>query len=85
MPEVIINENGREMTVFYPKSEDKGEEEALREYAIEKTREDLRKQPTKPPPTKSKEEIGSALKEFVQWRNERKEREQNHQNTRKYY
>jgi hypothetical protein len=88
VPEVTIKENGREMTVFYPKSKDKGEEDALREFAIEKTKQDLQKGKyvgNKAPPKVSPKEVGARLNEFNQWKNERKFREANHQNSRKYW
>ena len=84
MPEVTVKEDGKEMTVFYPKSEDKGEEAALREHAIEKTKVDLRKRPKKVKRKLTPDEKG-AIKEVNAWQRNRRIQERNHQNTRKYW
>lgn len=84
MPKVTVKQDGKEMIVFYPKSNDKGEELALREHAIEKTKLDLKKRPTKVKRILTDKEKG-AIKEFNAWRNNRRLQEGGHQNTRKYW
>lgn len=84
MPEVTVKEDGKEMIVFYPKSDDKGEEKFIREHVIEKTKQDLRKRPTKVKRKLTDTEKG-AIKEFNAWRHNRRLQAGNHQNTRRFW
>jgi hypothetical protein len=63
-PSVNVKENGREMRVFYPPTEDKSEEHDLQQYAEESTREQLRKQtPKKLVTNDDKKKASEVLKE----------------------
>jgi len=63
-----VRENGKEMIVVIPKSDDSSYDRQLKEAQIEKTKEQLRKAPKKPAPKISVKERSEALREFNRFR-----------------
>lgn len=84
MPKVTVKEGDKEMTVFYPDTGDRVETEDLRQFAIGKTREDLKKQ-TRDKPKYNQKQSAEVLKEAAQWRAEKQKKEANNENTRRYF
>ncbi len=78
--QVDVQHEDKRMKVFYPDSGDKIETRDLEQFAIEKTTEDLRKQPPREKPKHSKTEVAEALKEYKKFQNRQKDT-----NKRKYY
>lgn len=76
---LIVQEGGREMTILIPESGDKSHDDYLEEAELEKTKDELKKNP-KPKSIMPRGQIIGALKEYYEYL-QRKKRD----DTKKYY
>jgi hypothetical protein len=69
---VNVEENGREMEVLIPDMGDRSETKDLTDFAIGKTKEDLRKKVDKEPMFKDKKDKAAFLKDIKKFDDRRK-------------
>ena len=72
MTKITVEHEGRSMDVIIPETGDKEYDNALIEWQKEKTLNDLKKRPKKPPMKVSKEDRQGAMKEYNEFRNRQK-------------
>lgn len=74
-----VQEGGYKMQVFIPKSDDPSYDRYLKEAETEKTRDELKRKPPK------KQGNTEALTQSIRERIEFKNREKNHENTKRFW